>query len=430
MSEPLGIALLGCGTVGGGVVQLLRNRSDHLARRAGRALELRHVVVRDISKQRSCDVPRGLLTTDLAKAISDSRVNVVVELVGGTTWAKDAVLAALAAGKDVVTANKALLAEFGTEVFAAAHHHGRAIAFEGSVAGGIPIIGVLTQGLAANRITRLQGILNGTCNFVLSAMTDDKSDYNTALAEAQRLGYAEADPTLDVDGSDAAHKLAVLARVAFDVAMLPKQIERRGIVDVSPLDIRLAGELGCVIKLIADAQLHDNELTLLVAPVLVRRGTPLADVAGAYNAVRVVGDAVGDTLFYGAGAGAMPTASAVVADIIDMAIGRAQATFKAMRLWEPTTGIRLRSNDDVVSRFYIRLTVADKPGVLAEASGLLAMEQISIAEVIQHEATNDGSTALAIATHLVPAGKLRAALDRINQSDSLREPAVYYAMGL
>ncbi len=430
MPEPLGIALLGCGTVGGGVVQLLMERADHLARRAGRALELRHVVVRDVSKQRSCDVPQGLLIADLVKAISDPHVHVIVELVGGTTWAKEAVLAALAAGKDVITANKAMLAEFGTEVFTAAHRHGRSVAFEGSVAGGVPIIGALTQGLAANQITRLQGILNGTCNYILSAMTDNHSDYRTALAEAQRLGYAEADPTLDVDGSDAAHKLAVLARVAFCVAVLPKQIERRGIADISPLDIRLAGELGCVIKLIADAQLHDNQLTLQVAPVLVRRGTPLADVASAYNAVRVAGDVVGDTLFYGAGAGAMPTASAVVADIIDMAIGRAQAAFKAMRLWEPTSGINLMSTDDIMSRFYIRLTVADRPGVLAEAAGLLALEQISIAEVIQHEATGDVSTALVIATHPAPAGKLRAALEHINQSDSLREPAVYYAMGL
>jgi homoserine dehydrogenase len=429
MSEPLGIALLGCGTVGGGVAQLLMEHADRLARRASRVLELRHVVVRHPEKKRSCDVPPALFMTDLSKVLNDPRVHVVVELVGGIAWAKDAVLAALAAGKDVVTANKALLAEFGTEVFAAAQRHSRAVAFEGSVAGGIPIIGALTHGLAANQVTRLQGILNGTCNFILSAMTEHNSDYSAALSDAQRSGYAEADPTLDVDGSDTAHKLAVLSCVAFGAAVSPKQIERRGITDISPLDIRLAGELGCVIKLIADSQLHDGELILQVAPVLVKRGTPLADVAGAFNAVRVVGDAVGDTLFYGAGAGAMQTASAVVADIIDMAVGRAQLTFKALRLWEPLSGIRLRSTDHVVNRFYIRLTVDDLPGVLAEAAGLLAMERISIAEVIQHEAAGDGSTSLVIATHPAPTGKLRAALKRIDQSASLREPAVHYAMG-
>jgi homoserine dehydrogenase len=405
------------------------NHADRLSKRADRRLELRRIVVRNHAKRRFCDPPPALFTTSVSDAISDPQVDVVVELVGGATWAKDAVLTALAAGKDVVTANKALLAEFGTEVFAAAHQHGRAVAFEGSVAGGIPIIGALTQGLAANQVTRLQGILNGTCNLILSGMTERGMDYATALAEAQQLGFAEANPVLDVDGSDAAHKLAILARVAFGIAVSPTQIDRRGITDISPLDIRLAGELGCVIKLIADAHLRDGELTLQVAPVLVRRGTPLADVAGAYNAVRVVGDAVGDTLFYGAGAGAMPTASAVVADILDTVIGRAQLTFSAMRLWGPAATISLISTDHVVSRFFIRLSVADRPGVLAEAAGILATENISIAEVIQHEATGDGSTALVIVTHRAAAGKLQNALNRLARSASLREPAVYYAMG-
>lgn len=433
MPDALGIAMLGCGTVGSAVARLLLECPERLAARAGRPLALRHVVVREPGKARNVDLPPGILTSDLVRVWNDPAVDVVVELVGGTGWAYESALAGLARGKHLVTANKSMLARHGTELFAAAHRAGRAVAFEASVAGGIPVIAALTQGLAANRIVALQGILNGTCNSILTAMTEHGHDYAAALADAQALGYAEADPTLDVDGTDAAHKLAVLCRLGFGTVLKPEAIERRGIAGLSPLDIRFAGELGYVIKLLAEAWLDDTELAVHVEPTLVRRGTPLADVRGAYNAVRAVGDAVGETLFYGRGAGGMPTASAVVADLIDLATGRAQATFAAQKLWsEPDHGIRLKATDDVRSRFYLRLTVADRPGVLAEAATLLAMEGISIASVIQHEAPEgapDSSVTLVVMTHTAPTGRFRAALARIDQSDNVREPGVAFPVG-
>src|SRR5216683_3694812 len=323
MTEPLGIALIGCGTVGSGVARLLLEQPERLAARAGRALQLRRVLVRDLRKKRGLDLPGELFTSDLRRIATDPTIEVAVELVGGVAWAKQAVLDLLAAGKDVVTANKALLAEHGAEIFDAARRHGRTVAFEASVAGGIPIVAALSQGLAANQILALQGILNGTCNFILTGMSEQGRDYASALAEAQRLGYAEADPTLDVNGTDAAHKLAILAQIAFGVAITGSSIDRRGIAGIQPLDIRYAGELGYTIKLLAEAWLNERELALHISPVLLRHSTPLAQVRGAYNAIQVVGDAVGDTLYYGRGAGQMPTASAVVADLIDLAVGRA-----------------------------------------------------------------------------------------------------------
>src|SRR5262249_31180009 len=251
------------------------------------------------------------------------------ELVGGVEWARQAVLQLLEAGKDVVTANKALLALHGAEIFDTARRHQRAIAFEASVAGGVPIITALTQCLAANQILSIQGILNGTCTFILTGMTEQGTSYAAALQEAQQRGYAEADPTLDVDGTDATQKLAILAQIAFGLTVPIAQIERRGIAGLDDLDIRYARELGYTIKLLAEAWLHDNLLALHVSPVLLRHNAPLALVRGPYNAIHVVGDAVGDTLYYGQGAGSLPTASAVTADLIDMAVGRAQRTFQS-----------------------------------------------------------------------------------------------------
>lgn len=253
MSEPLGIALIGCGTVGSGVAQILLDHGDRLAQRADRPLALRRVVVKELGKVRDFAVPKALLGTDAAAAIADPSVHVVVELIGGTTTAKAVVLDALAAGKHVVTANKALLAECGTQVFEVARQHGRTVCFEAAVAGGVPIIRALAESLAANQVTAIQGILNGTSNFILTAMAERGMTYAAALAEAQRLGYAEADPTLDVDGSDAAHKLAVLAQIAFGVAAKPHEIERQGIDTLDAVDIRYANELGYTIKLLAEA---------------------------------------------------------------------------------------------------------------------------------------------------------------------------------
>lgn len=430
MSEALGVALIGCGTVGSGVAKLLLDHPDRLAARAGRPLALRRVVVRHVEKPRLVQLPRELLTTDLDPVLRDPSIQVVAELVGGVDWAREAVLRLLAAGKDVVTANKALLATHGNEIFDAARRHGRAIAFEASVAGGVPIIAALTQSLAANKILSLQGILNGTCNFILTAMTDAGQSYAEALAEAQKRGYAEADPTLDVDGTDAAHKLAILAQIAFGVSAPLSAIETRGIAGIDVTDIRFAGELGYVIKLLAETFLNDDQLALHVSPVLLRRHTPLAQVRGAYNAISVVGDAVGDTLFYGKGAGQMPTASAVTADLLDLAIGRTQRTFQTLRLWS-SNGARLKTRPaaSVKTRFYLRLVVEDRPGVLSEVAGVLAQHQISIASVIQHEAPDEAEgqrVHLVIMTHAAQTEQFRAACGRLDRLPFVGGPGVHF----
>jgi homoserine dehydrogenase len=433
MAESLNIALVGCGTVGGGVARLLLEQPDRLAARAGRPLVLRRVVVRDIEKERVDCLPRHLLTTSLDDVLQDSSIQVVAELVGGVDWARRAVLALLAAGKDVVTANKALLAIHGTEVFDAARRHGRAVAFEASVAGGIPIIAALTQGLAANHILALQGILNGTCNFILTSMTEGGLTYADALAEAQRRGYAEADPTLDVNGTDAAHKLAILAQIAYGVAIPPEGISRRGIAGIDAADIHFAGELGYVIKLLAETFQGDGGLALHVSPVLLRKTTPLAQVRGAYNAIHVIGDAVGDTFYYGQGAGRMPTASAVTADLIDLAVGRAQRTFQTLRLWTADGGrVKLMHPDAVRTRYYLRLLVDDRPGVLSEVAHALAEHQISIASVIQHEAADDMEgtrVQLVIMTHTAPTGAFRAAAEDLDRLACVAAGCVYYPVG-
>jgi homoserine dehydrogenase len=432
MTEPFGIALIGCGTVGGGVAKLLVDQAQRLAERAGRPLVLRRVLVRDLAKPRAVNLPRDLVTTDLQTVIGDPSVHVGVELAGGVDWARRAVLDLLAAGKHVVTANKALLAEHGHEVFEAARKHGRAIAFEASVMGGVPIVAVLAESLAANQVQSLQGILNGTSNFILTAMTERARSYADALAEAQRLGYAEADPTLDVDGTDAAHKLAILAQLAFGATVPVKSIDRRGIAEVHEMDIRYAKELGYTIKLLGESWLDESsrQLALHVSPVLLRHQTLLAQVRGADNAIRITGDAVGETLLYGRGAGQMPTASAVVADIIDLAVGRAQRTFQTLRLWSVgKANVALRPSATVKSRFYLRLLVADKLGVMADVTRVLADNRISIASVVQHEAPDDheGDTVpLVIMTHTALTEQFRGAVAALDRLGTVMPPSVYY----
>jgi homoserine dehydrogenase len=448
MTEPFGIALIGCGTVGGGVAKLLVDQAQRLGERAGRPLVLRRVLVRDLAKPRAVNLPRDLVTTDLQAVIDDPNIHVGVELAGGVDWARRAVLDLLAAGKHVVTANKALLAEHGHEVFEAARKHGRAIAFEASVMGGVPIVAVLAESLAANQIQSLQGILNGTSNFILTAMTEQSRCYADALADAQRLGYAEADPTLDVDGTDAAHKLAILAQLAFGATVPVKTIDRRGIAEVQEMDIRYARELGYTIKLLGEAWLDTSslspggrgrgegdlpQLALHVSPVLLRHQTLLAQVRGADNAIRITGDAVGETLLYGRGAGQMPTASAVVADIIDLAIGRAQRTFQTLRLWSGgKANVALRPSATVKSRFYLRLLVADKLGVMSDVTRVLADNRISIASVVQHEAPDDheGDTVpLVIMTHTALTEQFRGAVAALDRLGTVMPPSVYYPVG-
>ncbi|MEZ6141475.1 MAG: homoserine dehydrogenase [Zavarzinella sp.] len=431
MNSPLRVAIIGGGTVGGGVVKILQQHPERLQQRCGKAIQLQQVVVRDLEKERP-DIPREFLTDQISPTIQRSDVDLIVELIGGTTIAKQVVLQALQAGKDVVTANKALLAEHGPELFETARRMGRTIAFEASVAGGVPIIATLGQSLGANQITAIQGILNGTSNFILSNMSECGSSYADTLKLAQQLGYAEADPTLDVDGSDAAHKLAILVQLAFGVTVRLGDIERQGISDLNAMDLRFAAELGYTIKLLAEAWSDGNQVAVHVAPVLLRRTDMLAQVRGAQNAIQLVGDAVGEVMLQGQGAGAMPTASAVVADILDLAIGRAQATFQAQNLWsKQDRGYFLCPSDNVRSRFYLRVLVHDQPGRLADVARALADHQISIASLIQHEALEEhqGSVVpLVIMTHYAETKRFLKALAKINTLPGVVPPGVYFSV--
>jgi homoserine dehydrogenase len=426
--EGVGVGLLGLGTVGSGVARLLDEQGERIARRAGRRLDLKWVLVRDRGKPRK--VPQGTrIVTDPREIIDDPGVAVIVETMGGIEPTLSIVLAALRAGKQIVTANKALLAEHGTEVFSEARQHRRAVAFEGSVAGGIPIVQALGVSLAANQVQSLAAIVNGTCNFILTSMTRDGVAYEAALRQAQALGYAEADPTLDVDGTDTAHKLAILAQLAFGASVRTERIARAGIDRLQLADIRYAAELGYTVKLLALAKLSESGLELRVAPTLVKQGTPLAEVRGPYNAIRVVGDAVGDTLFYGRGAGMLPTASAVVGDLIDVVIGRAALTFSALDLWSEAAGApRLTSPDQVRSRYYLRFTIADRPGVLATIAHVLGEHGISIASVIQHDpgddAPEDSPVPLVIMTHLAVESEMTAALREIDGQAVVHAPSI------
>ncbi|HWE36210.1 MAG TPA: homoserine dehydrogenase [Isosphaeraceae bacterium] len=427
--ERVGLGLLGLGTVGTGVARLLHDAADRLAARCGRRFEVRWAVVRDPARPRDVPIPADRIVADAGRALDDPEVAIVVELIGGIEPARSLTLAALDAGKDVVTANKALLAEHGAELFARARQRGRAVAFEASVAGGIPIVQALGVGLAANRVQSLAAIVNGTCNFILTKMTREGLPYAAALREAQDLGYAEADPTLDVDGTDTAHKLAILAQLAFGAGVTTARIPRVGIDRLQSADIRYAAELGYTVKLLAIARQVDAGLVLRVAPTLVRRGTPLADVSGPYNAIRVVGDAVGDTLFYGRGAGMMPTASAVVGDLIDVAVGRAALTARALDAWSASVPpVRLAPPAEVRSRYYLRFTIADRPGVLASLAHVLGLHGISIASVIQHDPGDDAPPSapvpLVMMTHHAAEASILAAIQTVDRLDVVHAPSV------
>jgi len=426
--KTIDIAIVGLGTVGSGVARILTEQSDRVTRHAGRRLRLTQVVVRDVNKTRDCQLPREIISDQLSRIIGDPDIQVVAQLIGGLEPARTIMFQLLDAGKDIVTANKALLAEHGPELFDHARKLGRSIAFEASVAGGIPIITNIEQCLSANQITSLRGILNGTSNFIVSQMEGGGADYTDAVAEAQERGYAEADPTMDVDGTDAAQKLAILAHLAFGARVRWSEIPKMGIQSLDLADLRFAHELGYRIKLLAVAELTDGGLELHVSPTLVRVGTPLGEVRGAYNAVGIVGDAVGRVFFHGLGAGQMPTASAVMADLIDTAVGRTQLTFRTLELWsQREASVQLCDPDQVPGRFYLRLTADDHPGVLADITGVLAQHQISIASLIQHEVDPAFSTEgvlLVIMTHVVNEGSMNNATRSIQGMDSIRDQII------
>jgi homoserine dehydrogenase len=412
------VAIIGFGTIGSGVARLLLDQGERIARHAGRPIELVQVVDPDLARPRNVALPPGLLTADLSKVLDNRDVTAVVQTIGGLEPDRSITLSVLESGKDVITANKALLAEHGPELFERARQLGRSIAFEAAVAGGIPIIAAINQSFTANQLQSIHAILNGTSNFILTQMEDQDADYHDALAEAQQLGYAEANPAMDVNGSDAAQKLAILAHLAFGARVNWKDIPRTGIDKVEVADMRYAKELGYSIKLLAVAELVPEGLELHVSPTFVRHRSPLAQVRGAYNAIRVVGDAVGRVFFHGLGAGQMPTASACVADLIDTIVGRSAITFRTLELWSERreTPVALRDPATVPARFYLRFKVEDRPGVMAEIAGVLGHHKISIASVIQHETEeeSEGVVPLVIMTHSAAEGAVRQAVDTIN----------------
>ena len=422
--ERTNVAIVGLGTVGTGVAKLLLDHGDRTARHAGRTMWLKKAVVRDLSKPRDVELPEGVVTDSIDEVVNDPEITVVAQTVGGLEPARTIMLRLLDAGKDIVTANKALLAEHGPELFTRARELGRTIAFEASVAGGIPIIANISQCLSANQIQSLEGILNGTSNFVVTQMEERGASYNEVILEAQRLGYAEADPAMDVDGSDAAQKLAILAHLAFGATVDWTQIPREGIDGLDPNDLKYASELDYRIKLLAVAELANDGLELSVSPTLVPMGTPLAEVRDAFNAIRVMGDAVGPVFYHGLGAGQMPTASAVVADLIDTAVGRTRLTFETLEYFsiDQPPRVKVRDADTQVGRYYFRLQVANHPGTLAAITSVLAKHQISIASVIQHESGQEKShdpVPLVIMTHDASAGAARVATTEIEQLEAV-----------
>jgi len=407
------VGLVGFGTVGSGVAKLLLEEADSIAAKTGLHLQLARVVDVDTQSPRPVKLPAGILTDDLEKLLNDDSIKIGVELVGGTKAAKQIQFKMLEAGKDVVTANKALLAEYGSELYKAAHKSGRCIAFEASCAGGVPIISGIRTGLSANDITDMYGIVNGTCNYILSNMTAKGEDFAEALSQAQKLGYAEADPTLDINGEDSAHKLAILASIAFGCEIALGDIFVEGIESVSKDDIRYGGEMGYVLKLLAIGQKDkNNRISLRVHPSFIARDNSLARVGGPFNAVSIFGSAVGQVMYYGRGAGMMPTASAVVADIIDVALGNSATTFRHLRL-KPRNEIDslIDKIDNLICRFYIRVMCKDQPGVIAQWSKVLADHQISISGALQHEGRGPENTVpVVIATHPTQQANVTAAL--------------------
>ena len=422
------VGIVGFGTVGCGVAKLILENAGRIAAKTGLRLELGCVVDVDTDSPRALALPDGILTNNLDRLLQDETISIGVELVGGTTAARNIQLKMLEAGKDVVTANKALLAEYGTELYAAARSGGRCIAFEASCAGGIPVISGIRTGLAANNIKAMYGIVNGTCNYILSSMTAHEEDFSAALAQAQEKGYAEADPTLDISGGDSAHKLAIMASIAFGYDIRLADIYVEGIDHISKDDIRYGAEMGYCLKLLAIGEKNDDErISLRVHPSFIAKENRLARVDGAFNAVSLMGDSVGHVMYYGRGAGMMPTASAVVADIIDVALGNSARTFQQMQLQPRSkTEPLIEQIGDLISRFYVRLMVKDQPGVFAHIGRILAENEISISGVLQHEGRGPENTVpVVITTHPTQQRRVSAAIAGLRAVDTICDRPVY-----
>ena len=416
--KPIHVGLLGIGTVGGGTFTVLRRNQEEISRRAGRGILIKAVADKDLARARKLVGDSAEITDDAFALVKRSDIDIVVELIGGTGIAKDLILAAIENGKHVVTANKALLANHGNEIFLAAQKKGVMVAFEAAVAGGVPIIKALREGLTANRIEWIAGIINGTSNFILSEMREKGSSFGEVLAQAQMLGYAETDPTFDIEGVDAAHKLTIMAAIAFGIPMQFDKVYTEGISKLTQEDIRYAEELGYRIKLLGITRRTAHGIELRVHPTLIPAKRLIANVEGVMNAILVKGDAVGATLYYGAGAGAEPTASAVVADLVD--VTRMHTADPEQRVphlaFQPDrmSDLTILSMEEVETSYYLRLRVVDRPGVLADITRILADQSISIDAMVQKEPSEgEEQVDIIMLTHLTLEKNINDAIRRI-----------------
>ena len=428
MKKRVGVGLIGFGTVGSGVAKILLENAELIRRRVGVPVELIRIADLDITRDRGVRLPAGMLTADARQILNDPTIDIVIELIGGYDTAKRMILDAMAAGKQVVTANKALLALHGEDIFAAAVHHGVDLGFEASVGGGIPVIHALTEGLAANAIQSIYGIINGTSNYILSRMTHEKQEFEVVLAEAQRAGYAEADPTFDVAGIDSAHKLVILTSLAFGTPINFKDLYTEGITHITQRDIAYAWKLGYTIKLLGIAKLVGGEIEARVHPTMIASSLPIAKVEGVYNAIQLVGDAVGDVVLYGRGAGDLPAGSAVVSDVISLArnllkgaIGRIPPASFQQNQRRP---LRMRPMDEISSLYYLRFMVVDRPGVLAQIAGVLGQFDISISSMLQQGRRAGQTVSIVIKTHLAKERDVQTALREINRMAFISAPAI------
>jgi homoserine dehydrogenase len=417
--EKISVGIIGFGTVGTGTARILLENKDVIRKRVGFDVVLKRIADLDIKRDRGIKVPEGMFTTDARDIINDPEIDIVVELMGGIHPAKDFIIQAIQNKKHAVTANKALLATEGNDIFAEAHKNGVEVGFEASVAGGIPIIKVIREGLVANNMLAIYGIINGTSNYILTKMTNEKVEFSDALKEAQRLGYAEADPTFDIEGIDTAHKLTILSSLAYGIPLSYGEVYKEGITRLTAQDIEFASELGYKMKLLAIAKSENGEIEMRVHPTMVPHEYLISKVDGVFNAIYVEGDAVGSTLYYGRGAGDMPSGSAVVADIVDIGKKIVQGLeFRVQSLESKAqeTAYRIKKMEDIESMYYFRFSALDKPGVLSKISGILGNYNISIASVIQKGRRIGGSVPLVVLTHMA---RERDVLKAVKEIDDL-----------
>ncbi|HET6369833.1 MAG TPA: homoserine dehydrogenase [Nitrospiria bacterium] len=429
MKSSVKIGMIGFGTVATGAVQVLQSHAGTIRRRLGASLDLVKVADLDLARDRGVKLSKGVLTSNVREVLDDPEIDVVVELIGGYDPARMYILEAISKKKHVVTANKALLAVHGEEIFRAAEEHGVTLGFEGSVGGGIPIVRAIKEGLAAEELTGIYGIVNGTSNYILTRMSEEGKGFDEVLAEAKRLGYAEADPTLDIEGVDSAHKLAILTTLSFGTPVDLKEIYTEGISRITPLDISYAQGFGYKLKLLAIAKADGDGIEARVHPTMIPKEYLLAKVGGVFNAIYLIGKAVGETLFYGRGAGSLPTGSAVVSDVVEIARGILAGAGHRLPpmsyMADARPHLRVKPMEDLESLYYLRFMAEDRPGVLSKISGVLGENRISISSVVQKGRKEGGTVPVVMMTHKSKERDIRQALGKIDKMPYVSEPTVF-----